>query len=122
MSYLESVPVVAGADLSTMQYKAVAVGGTIAANNTGALGILQNKPISGQDATVGIAGRSRYVAGAAVSAGDRLTVTTSGFIIEANTTALGAGTALGDVASGGIGEGYFNFAGAKSVVTSSHLE
>ena len=124
MSGLESVAVDAGADLSgsASQYKAVSVSGVIAANNTASLGILQNKPRSGEDATVGIAGRSRYVAGAAVTLGDRLMVTTSGFIIEANTVSFGIGTALGAVSSGGIGAGYFNFAGAKSQITSSHLE
>lgn len=122
MSYLESVPVSAGADLSTAQYKAVTISGTIAATNGAALGILQNKPAAaGRDATVGYMGRSRYVAGAGVTEGDRVTVATSGFIIAVSSNELGVGTALGTVSSGGIGEGIFNFAGARTSVVSAHL-
>ena len=122
MSYQESVPVKAGADLSAAQYKAVTVSGTIAANNTTALGILQNKPdASGKDATVAYAGRVRYYAGGAVAAGNRLTVTTSGWVTATGSNQIGVGTALGAVSSGGIGEGIFNFTGAKSTVVSGHL-
>lgn len=110
MSYLESVPVEAGADLSSAQYKAIKIDGTIAADAS-AIGILQNKPsASGRDATAGYLGRSRYVAGAAVSAGAQLTVTTSGYMITVTSGTAVVGKALGAVSSGGIGEGIFNFA------------
>lgn len=121
MSYLNSVPRNAGQDLTADQYHAVGVGGTIVATATLALGILQNKPRNGEDATVGVSGRSRYRAGAAVSVGDRLTVTTSGWFTACGSNELGIGTALGAVGSGGIGEGTFNFAGAKTEVVSGHL-
>lgn len=110
MSYLESIPVTAGADLSGAQYKAVVIGGTIAADGT-AVGILQNKPAaSGRDAQVGYLGRSRYVAGAGVAAGANLSVTTSGYLITTTSGSPVQGRAIGSVSSGGIGEAIVNFA------------
>lgn len=116
-TYLQVIGVDAGADLNTgsindgtgTQYKAVTAAGVIAANATTALGILQNKPKSGEDASLGFAGRSRYVAGAAVAVGARLTVTTSGYMTTAGSGDDFIGRALGAVSSGGIGEGAFNF-------------
>lgn len=111
MSYLESIPLEAGADLSASQYKAVVVAGTIAANGDTAIGIQQNKPsASGRGLTAGYLGRSRYVASAAISAGARLTVTTSGYMVTVTSGDAIVGRALAAVSSGGIGEGIFNFA------------
>jgi len=109
MSYLESIPVIAGADLTAKQYKCVAVAGTIAADGT-AIGLLQNKPNTGRDATVGYAGRSRFVASDTVAAGALLTPTTNGFMVTVGSGDPCFGRALSAVASGGIGEGIFNFA------------
>lgn len=81
--------VVASADLSAAQYKVITVAGAIAANNTTAIGVLLNKPTSGEHASVGILGKMKGVAGAAVSAGARVMVTTSGFLI---TTTSGSGS------------------------------
>lgn len=115
-TYLEVVPVDATEDLSTAghQYKAVDIDGTIAAAVTTALGLLQNKPKSGEDASAGIAGRSRYVAGAAITQGARMTVTTSGFMITAASGDDFVGRALATVSSGERGEGYFNFAAGQA--------
>lgn len=111
MSYLESIPLAAGADLSASQYKAVVVAGTIAATGATAIGIQQNKPSAvGRDLTVGYLGRSRYVAAAAVAAGARLTVTTSGYMTTVVSGQAIVGRAVAAVSSGGIGEGIFNFA------------
>lgn len=111
--YLQSIPVEAGTDLSGAQYKAIVIGGTIAANDL-AIGILQNKPsASGREATAGILGRSRYVAGAAVVAGARLSVTTAGFMITTTSGGSVQGRALGAVSSGGIGEAFINFASGQ---------
>jgi len=73
--------VIAGADLSGAQYKAIAVAGTVAAANDAAIGILQNKPQSGEHASVAIKGKMKGVAGGTISAGGRIKVTTSGFIL-----------------------------------------
>lgn len=122
MSYGEDLPVVAGADLSDdEQYKAITISGTIAASATTALGILQNKPKSGEDAAVRAGGRSRARAGGAITAGNRVTVSASGWITACTSNQLGVGTALQSVSSGSIFEGYFNFAGAKTNVVSAHL-
>lgn len=121
-TYLQSVPVSAGADLSSHQYKAVQIDGTLATNNSDALGILQNKPsASGRDATVGYSGRTRYVAGGAVTAGNRLAVQSGGWLTAVTTVQLGVATALGAVSSGGVGEAIVHFAGVRTQITSSHL-
>lgn len=117
----DNIPIMATEDLTASQYHAVQIGGTLSTGATNAMGILQNKPISGQAATTRYFGRSRYFAGGAVTAGARLSVTTSGWITAAGSNELGVGTAMGTVSSGGIGEGIFNFAGAKTAVQSAHL-
>ena len=64
----------AGEDLSGKQYHAVYISaaGTVSAVDGGTrapIGILQNAPTSGQDASVMIMGVSKFVAGAAVTRG-----------------------------------------------------
>ncbi len=115
MAYNELIQVDAAADLSAAQYHAILVGGTIAANNS-ALGILQNKPESGEDAALGFFGRLRYRAGGAVAAGAGVTVTTSGWFVSVGSNQIAVGTALAAVSSGGIGEGLFNFIGSRSTI------
>lgn len=105
---------VAGADLRTTQYKAVAIAGTIAANNSAAFGIQQNKPNTGEDLTIAVAGVSRYRAGAAIAANAPVMVTTSGWLITCTSGSMACGKAIEAVTSGSIGEGYFNFAAAKT--------
>lgn len=119
MSYENCVPVIAGQDLSvaTCEYHAVAIGGTIAAANT-ALGILQNRPKQNEDAQVGYAGRLRYRAGAAITSGARLKVTTSGWLIAVTSGTFAVGTALSAVSSGAIGEGIFDFTGGRTNLAS----
>lgn len=116
MSYLNSIPVNAGEDLSGAQYKAIEIDGTVAATNAVARGLLQNKPRSGEDATLGVSGRSRYVAGAAVANGANLMATTSGYLITVTSGNIACGFALGAVSSGGIGEAFVNFANNGVIV------
>ena len=109
-----SIQLAAGADLNTgngtgAQYKAVAVGGTIAATNATTVGLLQNKPKNGEDAEVGYEGHMKGVAGAAISAGALLMVTTSGYVITRTAITLPCGRAITAAASGGTVEGLFNF-------------
>lgn len=114
MAYLESVPVNAAANLSDdEQYKAIGVGGTIVATGNTAIGLLQNKPRSGEDATAGYAGRSRYRAGGGVAANALVTVAASGWIVTVASGDMSIGKALGAVSSGGIGEGIFNFVNGR---------
>jgi hypothetical protein len=108
------IQLIAGADLNTgggtgAQFKAVAVGGTIAASSTVAIGLQLNKPKSGEDLSVGYSGHMKGVAGAAITAGARLIVTTSGYLITAIGAVIPCGRALATCASGASVEGLFDF-------------
>lgn len=108
----------AGADLNTgdgmgAQYKAVVVGGTIAANNS-AIGLLYNKPKNNEDAQVLWHGHGKGVAGGAITAGARIKVTTSGYLIAVSSGDGAVGKALTAAASGATVEGLFDFAGAAT--------
>lgn len=115
MGYLSSVPVDAVSDLSGSQYHAIQIGGTIATTGLNAIGILQNKPEAGQDATAGFMGRSSYRAGAAVAAGASLTVVAGGWFITAVSGSNVVGKALTAANSGAVREGIFNFAAAGAL-------
>lgn len=109
--YDEKIPLIAAADYSSSgQYHAMAVTGLMAASGVTGVGILQNKPKSGEDASVTYAGRSRFYAGAAVAAGAQLTITASGWLITATSGTNVVGKALAAVTSGSVGDGIFNFA------------
>lgn len=113
----DAIPVVAGADFSADgQYKAIAIGGTIAAANDAAMGLLQNKPKSGEDAALTYTGRSRARVGAAVSAGDRLKVTTSGWLTGVSSGDGACAKSLETVTSGGICEVICDFVGAATTI------
>ncbi len=102
----------AGEDQTACQYHAVAFNDNLLANSgKEASGIIMGKPASGDHAQAGIAGQLKYAAGAAVSAGVRLTVTTSGwFITAADSGAYVVGMNGPDaVTSGSIGTGIFGF-------------
>lgn len=113
--WFHAIQVAAGADLNTgdgtgAQFKAVTAAGVIAASGTTAIGLLQNKPKNGEDATVGWIGHMKGTAGAAIAAGDRLIATTSGYLITAVGAVVPCGRALTAAASGATVEGIFNFA------------
>lgn len=104
----------AGADLTAnaSMYKALAVGGTIAANNSTAFGLQQSKAKTGEGVTVGYFGEMKAVAGAAISAGGKLMITTSGFVITATSGTIGIGKALEAANSGDLFRGLFDFTNA----------
>lgn len=82
---------VAAADLRALQFTCVKVdsAGKIAAAGTlgeKILGIVQNKPNTGEVAQVGILGVSKAVCGGTVAAGALLMTTTGGVVITAATT------------------------------------
>jgi hypothetical protein len=66
-----------------------------------AYGILQNKPMSGQAADIGIMGVSKVMAGGTIVAGNLLQVGTSGTVISATSGSV-IGQAIEGSASGGI--------------------
>jgi len=117
----ETLALVAGADLNTgdgtgAQYKAVTIGGTIAATGNTAFGLIQNKPKNGEDLTVAYRGIMKGVAGAAISAGARVIVTTSGYLITAVGAVIPCGKAISAASSGAPVEiiGDFTLTGVSS--------
>ena len=105
------VTVPAGADLTAaaVLHKAVAVGGTIAANNQTAIGLLKSKGKTGEGVTLAYLGEMKAYAGAAITIGDRLMITTSGFVILGTSGTLPIGKALEAANSGDLFRGIFNF-------------
>jgi len=80
----------AAADLSAQQFRAMRVTGDFQVNVANAagqavIGILQNKPTSGQSADVMMAGVSKAIAGAAIAAGAEVMAGADGRIITAAT-------------------------------------
>lgn len=107
-----AMPVVAAADLDTpaSRFKAVTVGGTIAATPNSAAGILRHGGKTGETLSVIYEGITKVLAGAAVtSAGVPLTVTTSGFIISAVSGGISIGRSLGFCASGDLVQAMVDF-------------
>lgn len=121
--HFRSLQLVAGADLNTgggtgAQFKAVKVGGTIAANNSEAMGLLQNKPKNGEDATVGYLGHMKGVAGGTITAGGLVKVVASGYLLAVTSLDVPCGQAITAAASGATVEGLFSFIGLRSTVGS----
>lgn len=102
---------VAGADLTgdASMHKAIAVGGTIAATNATAVGLLKSKGATNAHITVAYEGEIKAVAGAAITGGALLMITTSGFVITATDSRSNIGRALETCASGDLFRGLFNF-------------
>ena len=95
--------------------------GKIANDGAEASGILMNKPKSGEAANCGTVGELPFQAGGAVTKGDKLTVTTSGYCISANSGSHLIGKATVTVTSGSMGKGQFNFNNPIYAFTSSFL-
>jgi len=112
----QSIEMIAAADLTDNQYCIVRNAGSETVNvaslaaagfSVAPIGVLQNKPASGQHATVAYAGVSKVITGAAVTAGVMVTTNGSGRAIAAVTgseqivigRALTATSADGEIAS-----------------------
>lgn len=90
-NYAVKITRVAGADLSAKQYHFVemAADGTITAcNGAGDLpiGVLQNAPLSGQEAEVLVVGGTKVVAGEAVSTASIIGTSATGTAVAKDTT------------------------------------
>lgn len=100
----------AGADLRSHQWKVVELDGTLGVSAGTSLGILLNKVESGADASVLVAGKSKFAAGGAITAGKALTVSSGGWLTAATSGDSVVGRSLAIVASGDVGAyGIFNF-------------
>ena len=105
-----SITVDAGEDLSSHQYKAISLAGTIAASSALAIGLLQNKPgATGRRASVAWNGHLKAYAGAAINSGSQVQVTTSGWIIASTSAGNTVGVAITGAASGDVFDGIYNF-------------
>ena len=104
------IGVTAGEDLSSHQYKAISLAGTIAASSTLAVGILQNKPgASGRQASVAWKGHLKAYAGAAINSGSPVMVTASGWIIASTSLGNSVGVCITGAASGDLFDGIYDF-------------
>lgn len=110
MSYNDTISVRAGADLTSSQYLAMEIDGTLGGSVKGASGILGNKPASGEDATLIYQGRSKFRAGGTVAAGNQLGVNSTGYFVAATSGDLTCGRCEIAASSGSITHGIFNFA------------
>jgi hypothetical protein len=102
---VQSITLVAAADLSAKQYRVVKIDSNGKAAMSDAddlgIGILQNNPGSGQPATVGYSGVSKALAGGTIAAGARVTSDANGALIAASS----AGDAVVGVAVTGAASG-----------------
>jgi hypothetical protein len=107
------IAIVAGADLDTpaSRFKAVTIGGTIAASVTyTSLGILRHGGKTGETLGVIYEGITKVLAGAAITSGGmQLKITTSGYIIAAVSGDLTIGRSLGFCASGDLVQAFVDF-------------
>ena len=108
----------AGEDLyaSGYRYHAIALNdGKLAVNGEEASGILLNKPKSGEHLELGYGGEMSFAAGQAITAGDKLTVTGSGWFMKADSldpSHIICGECKANVTSGSLGTGIFWFPNA----------
>lgn len=97
-------------DLNSHQYFAVALDdGKIANDGEEARGILLNNPKTNEFGTVATKGVSKFRAGKALTKGDKLTVTTSGWFTTGDSGYFIVGECRNTVTSGSIGTGDFLF-------------
>ena len=105
---VETVTVVAGADLSGLQYKIINLSGTLAVSNVLSGGVLLNKPESGEHATLAYSGRMKAYAGGTVTKGAPLIMTASGTLQVGSQGVVGK--ALAAASSGALVSFIGNFA------------
>jgi len=101
----------ASADLSGQQYRFVKLSGAgtvtvCAAATDKPIGVLQNKPLSGQPCTITVIGTTKLLTGAAVSANAIVGTDSAGkaapYVVGTDTTKYLAGTALTASAADGV--------------------
>ena len=105
--HFDTITVTASQDLRGHQYKPVDLSGGVGVTSLLSVGILQNKPNTGDHATVAYRGQMKAYAGAAIASGALIGVTTSGFIITV-TGSASVGYAKTAAASGDL----FEFVGS----------
>jgi len=97
----DTITITSSTDLTGHQFKPVGLDGLVAETSLAAVGILRNKPLNGDHATVAYKGQMKAFAGAAINSGALIGVTTSGFLITV-TGSASVGYALVTAGSGDI--------------------
>lgn len=105
--HFDTMTVTASQDLRTHQFKPVDLSGGVGVTSLLSVGILQNKPNTGDHATLAYRGQLKAYAGAAIVSGALIGVTASGFIITV-TGSASVGYAKTTAASGDL----FEFVGS----------
>ena len=103
-------PFVAGENLNTTGHEGIAIAlddGKVANDGLEATGILSDKPKSGEHGSMVILGVGKGRAGAAITAGQRVRVTTSGYFLVGNSGYYDCGRAMEAITSGSLGPIYF---------------
>ncbi len=107
MGWGSSRAIVAGADLSGQQHKAINYAGVLTTSATNALaGFLVNKPKAGEHATVEWIGRTRVWAAASLGAGAYIGLSgaTSGGVVPVSSGGFAVGISATAISSGYSGE------------------
>ncbi len=113
--HFETITVVASQDLSSHQYKAVGLHGGVGVTAALAAGILQQKALAGDHATLAYRGHVKVLTGAVVNSNAPITVNASGFIVAytpATSLTIGLGPVgrmLTQAASGDIADAIIDF-------------
>lgn len=111
-----TVSLAATAAMTGFQYRVVEIDGTLGVRNETSLGIAQDGTVAaGDHFTAVYLGHAKAYAGAAITAGDRLTTASGGWVIGATSGTGRVGIALATATSGSLVEGLFNFTAAGSV-------
>lgn len=97
----ETITVTASQDLTGHQYKAVDLSGGVGVSSLLSVGVLLNKPNTGEHATLAYKGQMKAYAGAAINSGAQVGVTASGFLITVTGSAY-VGIATASAGSGDI--------------------
>ena len=103
------IPITPQTDLRAFQHRAVDINGTLATHTLDSVGIVTTRTDSGEEGSINVFGRNKFVAGAAVVRGARLKVTSGGFMVTAGSGDYSVGHCEVAVASGYVGRGVFNF-------------
>lgn len=95
--------------------------GKIANNGAEASGIILNKPKINEAVDCGTVGELPFQAGGAVTKGDKLTVTTSGYCVSAGSGYHIVGKSITTTTSGSMGRGQFDFNNPQYAFSSSYV-
>lgn len=110
-TYAITFPFTAGEDLHKVPQEGIAIAlddGKTANNSLEATGILLSKPKSGENGSMLMLGIGKGRAGAAITKGTRVRVTTSGYFVTAASGYYHSGRAMEAITSGSLGPIYFH--------------